>query len=147
MTIPESVTSMYEGAFSECSGLESVIIENGVKSIPGDTFRDCTSLTTVTIPASIAELSSSAFGGCTKLEFIVVDNASSDNSVEIAEGLGLKVIKHDSDRGYGGSNKSAFNYAKTRNVDIFAILHSDCQYDPSIMDKILGPALRVRREP
>ena len=74
-------------------------------------------------------------------EFIVVDNGSSDNSVEIAESLGMKVIKHDSDRGYGGSNKTAFNYAITRDVDIFAILHSDCQYDPSIMDKILEPAL------
>ena len=75
-------------------------------------------------------------------EFIVVDNASTDNSVEVAEKLGLKVIRHDCDRGYGGSNKTAFDYAKSIDVDIFVILHSDCQYDPSIMDRVLDPMLR-----
>lgn len=75
-------------------------------------------------------------------EFIVVDNASTDNSVEIAEKLGLKVIRHDRDRGYGGSNKTAFDYAQSIDVDIFVILHSDCQYDPAIMDRVLDPMLR-----
>jgi glycosyltransferase involved in cell wall biosynthesis len=75
-------------------------------------------------------------------EFIVVDNASVDNSVEVAEKLGLKVIRHERDRGYGGSNKTAFDYAKANDIDIFAILHSDCQYDPSIMDRVLEPMLR-----
>lgn len=75
-------------------------------------------------------------------EFIVVDNASSDNSVEVAERLGLKVIRHESDRGYGGSNKTAFNYAKAIKADIFVVLHSDCQYDPTILDKVLEPMLR-----
>jgi glycosyltransferase involved in cell wall biosynthesis len=74
-------------------------------------------------------------------EFIVVDNASVDNSVDVAEKLGLKVIRHEFDRGYGGSNKTAFDYAKTRNVDVFVILHSDCQYDPTIMDTLLEPVL------
>jgi len=75
-------------------------------------------------------------------EFIVVDNASTDNSVEVAENLGLKVIRHDIDRGYGGSNKTAFDYAKTKEIDIFAVLHSDCQYDPSIMGRVLEPMLK-----
>lgn len=75
-------------------------------------------------------------------EFIVVDNASVDNSVEVAEKLGLKVIRHDRDRGYGGSNKTAFDYAKANDIDIFVILHSDCQYDPSILDRVLDPMLR-----
>jgi len=75
-------------------------------------------------------------------EFIVVDNASVDNSVEVAKKLGLKVLQHETDRGYGGSNKTAFDYAKTRDVDIFVILHSDCQYDPTIMDRVLEPMLQ-----
>ena len=74
-------------------------------------------------------------------EFIVVDNASSDNSVAVAQQLGLTVIRHASDRGYGGSNKTAFDYAKTIGADIFVILHSDCQYDPTIMDRLLEPVL------
>jgi len=74
-------------------------------------------------------------------EFIVVDNASSDNSVAAARQLGLAVIRHNHDRGYGGSNKTAFDYAKTIGADIFVILHSDCQYDPTIMDRLLEPVL------
>ncbi len=73
--------------------------------------------------------------------FVVVDNNSSDDSVAVAQRLGFPVIRHDRDMGYGGSNKTAFEYAKKQNVDFFAILHSDCQYDPSIMDRILAPAL------
>jgi len=79
-------------------------------------------------------------------EFIVVDNASIDNSVEVAEKLGLKVIRHDRDRGYGGSNKTAFDYAKANDIDIFVILHSDCQYDPSIMDRVLEPMLQGKAD-
>jgi glycosyltransferase involved in cell wall biosynthesis len=79
-------------------------------------------------------------------EFIVVDNASVDNSVETAKKLGLTVIRHETDRGYGGSNKTAFDYAKTRDVDIFVILHSDCQYDPTIMDRVLEPMLRDKAD-
>jgi len=74
-------------------------------------------------------------------EFVVVDNASTDNSIEVAEKLGLKVIRHETDRGYGGSNKTGFEYAKKIGADIFLILHSDCQYDPTIMDRILEPVL------
>ena len=76
------------------------------------------------------------------VEFIVVDNSSIDNSVELAKKLGLKAIQHNVDRGYGASNKTAFYYAKTRDVDIFVVLHSDCQYDPSIMDRLLLPLLK-----
>jgi glycosyltransferase involved in cell wall biosynthesis len=77
----------------------------------------------------------------TEAAFIVVDNASSDTSVEVARQLGLPVIRHDRDRGYGGSNKTAFDYAKSIEADMLVVLHSDCQYDPQIMNRLLEPVL------
>lgn len=74
-------------------------------------------------------------------QFIVVDNASSDDSVVVAERLGLDVIRNPTDLGYGGSNKVGFKYAASHDVDCFAILHSDCQYDPTLMESFLQPAL------
>jgi len=73
--------------------------------------------------------------------FIVVDNASSDTSVEVARQLGLPLIRHDRDRGYGRSNKTAYDYARSVGVDILVVLHSDCQYDPRIMNQLLEPVL------
>lgn len=73
--------------------------------------------------------------------FIVVDNASSDSSVAVAHELGLPVIQHEKDRGYGGSNKTAFDYAQSIGADILVVLHSDCQYDPRIMNQLLAPVI------
>lgn len=72
-------------------------------------------------------------------EFIVVDNGSKDNSVQVAESLGLKVIRHYHNRGYGGSQKTAYIYAMGAKTDVVAMLHSDDQYDPSLLNQILEP--------
>ncbi len=77
----------------------------------------------------------------TNAEFIVVDNASCDASVEVARSLGMPVIRHEKDRGYGGSNKTAFDYAVSIGADILVVLHSDCQYDPRIMERLLEPVV------
>ena len=59
--------------------------------------------------------------------FIVVDNDSSDNSVKVAHKLELPVIWYVRDRGYGGSNMTAFDYTKRRETDILVVLHFECQ--------------------
>ena len=67
VTIGNSVTSIGEGAFSNCSSLTSVTIGNSVTSIGHDAFWNCDSLTSVTIPNSVTEIGEYAFNGCDKL--------------------------------------------------------------------------------
>ena len=55
------------GAFYNCTGLTSVRIGNGVRSIGNSAFRGCTGLTSVTIPDSVTSIGGSAFAGCTGL--------------------------------------------------------------------------------
>ena len=64
MTIPDSVTSLGDSAFSNCRGLTSVTISNNITSIPDSAFWGCTSLTSVTIPSGVTSLGNGAFGYC-----------------------------------------------------------------------------------
>ena len=66
-TIPNSVTSIGDGAFSGCTSLTSVTIPNSVTSIGHWAFYGCTGLTSVTIPNSVTNIGDWAFIGCTSL--------------------------------------------------------------------------------
>ncbi len=61
LVIPDSVTSIGEAAFRDCTGLTSITIPNSVTSIGDDAFYGCTGLTSVTIPDSVTSISSGAF--------------------------------------------------------------------------------------
>lgn len=74
-------------------------------------------------------------------EIILVDNASEDNTVEVAQRLGMTVIKHTENRGYGGSLKTGYTAAIERGADIIVMLHSDYQYDPRILPEMVQPIL------
>ena len=67
VTIPDSVTSIGDYAFCNCSGLKAVTIGNGVTNIGGRVFEGCSGLTSVTIPDSVTSIDSQAFTGCSKL--------------------------------------------------------------------------------
>ena len=67
VTIPSSVTSIGEMAFSSCSGLNSVTIPNSVTSIGSNAFSGCSSLTSVTIPTGVTSIGGSTFSGCSSL--------------------------------------------------------------------------------
>ena len=67
MSIPSSVTSVGEGAFYQCSGLNSVSIGSGVTSIAAKTFQGCSSFASVTIPSKVTSIGASAFQACTSL--------------------------------------------------------------------------------
>ena len=73
--IPNAVTSIGEGAFIGCSGLTSINIPNAVTSISSYAFRDCTGLTTVNIGNSVTSIGKYAFNGCTGLTSVNIGNS------------------------------------------------------------------------
>ena len=64
------MTSIGEYAFRNCSGLESVVIPEGVRIIDEYAFCNCTNLTSVVIPSSTTRIGDFAFGGCTRLSSV-----------------------------------------------------------------------------
>lgn len=74
-------------------------------------------------------------------EIILIDNASDDNTVEVAERLGIKVIRHSENRGYGGSQKTGYRTVVEEGADVVVMLHSDFQYDPRLVPDMVKPLL------
>ncbi len=72
VTIPDSVTSIGDRAFSGCTGLTSISIPDSVTRIGFDAFRGCTGLTSITIPNSVTSIGESAFEGCTGLTSVTI---------------------------------------------------------------------------
>ena len=67
-------------------------------------------------------------------DVILVDDASNDNTVDVARDLGIKnVIVHVKNLGYGGNQKSCYKKAMELNADIVIMLHPDYQYAPQLI--------------
>ncbi|MGI6478288.1 MAG: glycosyltransferase family 2 protein [Salinivirgaceae bacterium] len=65
---------------------------------------------------------------------VLVDDCSKDNTIEVANKIGIKhIIKHEKNRGYGGNQKTCYNKALELNSDIVIMLHPDYQYDPALI--------------
>jgi glycosyltransferase involved in cell wall biosynthesis len=91
-------------------------------------------------------------------EIIVVDDASSDNTAEIAKQLGLTVLVHDKNRGYGANQKTCYDEALRRGASVVIMIHPDYQYDSRLVpfivgfierdvcDIVLGSRIRTRKE-
>ena len=65
--VPESVTSIGDGAFAKCTGLTSVTFPDGLTSIGGEAFSECTALRSITLPAGLTFIGLGAFYDCTGL--------------------------------------------------------------------------------
>lgn len=91
-------------------------------------------------------------------EVILGDDASIDNTVEIAKRLGLKVLQHKENRGYGANQKTCYKEALKDGADIIVMIHPDYQYDSrltpyligllkdGVCDVMLGSRIRTRKE-
>ena len=91
-------------------------------------------------------------------EIILVDDGSRDRTVEIAKEIGLKVVIHPENRGYGANQKTCYKIALDTGAEYIVMLHPDYQYDarviPSavtllelgICDVIIGNRIRTRKE-
>jgi glycosyltransferase involved in cell wall biosynthesis len=66
-------------------------------------------------------------------EIVLVDDASRDHTVEAANRLGLHVLKHADNRGYGGNQKTCYTEALRLNADVVVMLHPDYQYSPKLV--------------
>lgn len=74
-------------------------------------------------------------------QIILVDNNSKDDTVDVAYSLGMKVIRHENNLGYGGSLKTGYATAIKEGADIVVMLHSDNQYDPKFLPEIVKPII------
>jgi len=72
-------------------------------------------------------------------EIILVDDCSTDNTVEIAKKLKIKTITHKKNKGYGGNQKTCYDAALKDGADIVVMIHPDYQYDPKILEDMIFP--------
>ena len=89
---------------------------------------------------------------------ILVDDVSNDETVEIAKQLGLEVIVHRQNLGYGGNQKTCYRRALDSGADYIVMIHPDYQYDSRVIplaveimrlgicDCVMGSRIRTRAE-
>lgn len=70
-------------------------------------------------------------------EIVLVDDASVDDTVAIARELGLHVLQHPKNRGYGGNQKTCYTTALRLGADIVVMLHPDYQYTPLLIPSMV----------
>src|SRR5580658_4350257 len=82
----------------------------------------------LTLRRTVAEIDRSVVD-----EILVVDDASTDGTVDESRALGLETIRHDHNTGYGGNQKTCYRAALARGADIVVMLHPDYQYTPKLV--------------
>ncbi len=73
---------------------------------------------------------------------ILVDDGSTDATLEIARDLGLEIFVHDRNYGYGANQKTCYTEALRAGCDVVVMVHPDYQYDPTLVPKIIEPIVR-----
>jgi glycosyltransferase involved in cell wall biosynthesis len=73
---------------------------------------------------------------------ILVDDGSTDETLEIAQDLGLEIFVHNRNYGYGANQKTCYAEALRAGADIVVMVHPDYQYDPTLLPQIIEPIVR-----
>lgn len=71
-------------------------------------------------------------------DVILVDDFSKDDTVSVARSLGLMVVQHETNAGYGANQKTCYRHALACNADIVVMLHPDYQYQPKLITAMAG---------
>ncbi len=71
-------------------------------------------------------------------DIVLVDDHSPDDTVRVARDLGLHVVVHPKNRGYGGNQKTCYSEALKRGADVVVMLHPDYQYSPRLLPAMAG---------
>jgi glycosyltransferase involved in cell wall biosynthesis len=79
-------------------------------------------------------------------KIILVDDVSQDQTVEVARSLGLSVVIHLQNRGYGGNQKTCYLEALKEGADVVVMLHPDHQYDSKLVPELVRPILEGRAD-
>ena len=77
---------------------------------------------------------------------VLVDDVSKDETVEVAKRLGLDVIIHRQNLGYGGNQKTCYRAALEQGADVVVMLHPDYQYDATRIPDLIAPILGGERD-
>jgi glycosyltransferase involved in cell wall biosynthesis len=77
---------------------------------------------------------------------ILVDDHSHDETVAVARALGLHLVVHPHNVGYGGNQKTCYMEALRDGADVIVMLHPDGQYDPELIDDLVRPILEGRAD-
>ena len=73
---------------------------------------------------------------------ILVDDGSTDATLEVAHQLGLQIFVHNRNYGYGANQKTCYTEALRAGADIVVMVHPDYQYDPTLVPDIVAPIVR-----
>ena len=73
---------------------------------------------------------------------ILVDDGSTDATLDVARQLGLEIFVHNRNYGYGANQKTCYTEALRAGADVVVMVHPDYQYDPTLVPKIVEPIVR-----
>ena len=73
---------------------------------------------------------------------ILVDDGSTDATLDVARDLGLEIFVHNRNYGYGANQKTCYTEALRAHADVVVMVHPDYQYDPTLLPQIIEPIVR-----
>ena len=73
---------------------------------------------------------------------ILVDDASTDGTLDVARQLGLSIFVHNRNYGYGANQKTCYTEALRAGADVVVMVHPDYQYDPTLLPQLIEPIVR-----